>query len=161
MTYQEFTQKFKYQTETLSYEKQLVLAISICKRLFFDYQIFSEENNWGNPDLLLDTITYIAKTNHLKVDESLIKAKTKDTEAVTPDTEDFQDASYALNSCTSVLETLDFLIDHKAEHIYAIGTFLTDTVYSRIRDSAEINDSEIDNSIEIITARDFLLGLSR
>lgn len=32
------------------YEKHLSLAINICKKVFPDYQGFSESNQWGDPE---------------------------------------------------------------------------------------------------------------
>lgn len=161
MTYQEFTRQFKHQTQSLSYRKQIELAISICKKLFFDYQKFSEANNWGNPDLILDTIKFIEKCKNLEINNGLFKEKIKQIEAITPDTENFDDASYALNTCVAVCETLDFLTDRKAAHIYAVGTCLTDTVDFKIQEDTNLKKSEIDNNSEMIKARNFLLEMSQ
>lgn len=161
MTYQEFTRQFKLQTKSLSYEKQIGLAISICKKLFFDYQEFSERNNWGNPDLILDTVKLIEESKNIKVDSSLIKEKISQIEAITPDTEDFGDASYALNCCVAACETLDFLIDHKAEHVYVIGTCLTDTIDIKIQEDDELTEKEIDDNSDMIATRKFLIEMSQ
>lgn len=161
MTYQKFIRHFKLQTESLSYPKQIDLAISICKRLFFDYQEFSDAKNWGNPDLVLDTIRFIEESKDLKVDKDILKEKINQIMAITPDNDDFGDASYALNSCVAVCETLDFLTDHKAEHIYAIGTCLIDTIDFKIQEEAELTEHEINNNSEMIEARNFLLAMTR
>jgi hypothetical protein len=81
--------------------------------------------------------------------------------AITPDTEDFGDSSYALNSCVAVCETLDFLTDHKAEHIYAIGTCLIDTIDFKIQEDDDLTQEEIDKNSNMIAARQFLLEMSR
>lgn len=161
MTYQEFTRQFKLQTESLSYHKQIDLAISICKKLFFDYQKFSEANNWGDSDLLLDTIKFVEQSKDLKIDEALSIAKINQIEAITPDTEDFGDASYALNCCVAVCETLEFLTNHKAEHIYSVGICLTDTIDFKIQEEDESTETEIDNHSAMSEARKFLLEMSR
>jgi uncharacterized protein YjaG (DUF416 family) len=161
MTYKEFIRDFKLQTESLSYQKQIDLAISICKKLFFDYQKFSEDNNWGSPDLILDTIKFIEETKALTVDKELLKKKYNQIVSITPDTEDFGDADYALNSCAAVCETLDFLTDHKAEHIYAIGTCLTDTIDFKIQEDADLTEDEIDKNPEMIATRKFLMEVTR
>jgi uncharacterized protein YjaG (DUF416 family) len=161
MTYQEFTRHFKLQTESLSYQKKIDLAISICKKLFFDYQKFSEDNNWGDPHLVLDTIKFIESSKDLEADKDLLKEKINQIEAITPDTEDFADASYALNSCVAVCETLVFLTDYKAECIYAIGTCLTDTIDFKIQEDDDLTEDEIDKNSDMIAARQFLLEMSR
>jgi len=160
MTYQEFTRHFKHQTETLSYHKQINLAIAICKRLFFDYQEFCDRNNFCNSDLFLDTIKFIEEFKNLKVDEKLLNEKINQIQIITPDTEDFVDASYALNSCVAVCETLDFLIDNKSEHIYVIGTCLTDTVCFKIYEDDHMTEDQIDKKPEMIEARKWLLAMS-
>jgi uncharacterized protein YjaG (DUF416 family) len=93
MTYQEFTRQFKLQTESLSYHKQIDLAISICKKLFFDYQKFSEDNNWGHPDLVLDAIKFVEESKDATLDKDLLKEKINQVMAITPDTDDFDGAS--------------------------------------------------------------------
>lgn len=137
------------------------LAIAICKKLFFDYQRFVEDNDWGDADLVLDTITFIDNSKSLKVDPALLKEKIEQIMAVTPDTEDFGDASYALNCCVAVCESLDFLIDYNAEHIYTIGTCLTDTIDFKIQEDGDLTESEIDNNYKMIEARKFLIEMSR
>ena len=107
MTYPEFTKKFKLQSERLSYERKTHFAIVVCKKLYIDYLKFYQENEWGDPDLLLDTIAFIEKLRNSHPDSSIINERLHSIEAITPDTEDFEDASYALNACVAVYETLD------------------------------------------------------
>jgi hypothetical protein len=56
MTYQGILSEFKLHVQSLSYSNRLRLIIAIGKDLFFDYKRFSETYQWGNPDLLLDSI---------------------------------------------------------------------------------------------------------
>jgi len=160
MTYQEFARDFKLKTETLLYHEQIDLAVSICKRLYSDYQKFSTKNNWGSPDLLLDTIEFIEEFKTTDNDSILVKEKINQIEEITPDTEDFGDSSYALNACVAVCETLAFLIDHEGEHIYNVGTCLTDTIDFKIQEDTDLKQHEIDNNAIMVAARAFLLGVS-
>jgi uncharacterized protein YjaG (DUF416 family) len=161
MTYQEFARIFKLKTETLLYPEQIDLAVSICKRLYFDYQKFSDKNSWGNAELLLDTIKFIEEFKITKSDKILVEEKISKIGEITPDTEDFADSSYALNACVAICETLDFLIDHKGEHIYNVGTCLTDTIDFKIQEDGNLKQHEIDSNKEMIAARTFLLGVNR
>lgn len=161
MTYQEFIQQFKLQTKSLSYHKQIALAISVCNRLCVDYQKFSEDNNWGNPDLILDTIRFIEESKDSGPDARLIKEKIAQVDDITPDTEDFGDAIYALNTCVAICETLNFLADHRAEHIYAIGTCLTDNIDFKIQEDVDLDEGEIDSNPKMVEARSFLVEMSR
>jgi uncharacterized protein YjaG (DUF416 family) len=161
MTYKEFIQLFNLQTSTLSYEKQMNLAIAVCKKLFRDYRDFSLQNDWGNSDLILDTIKFIESFKNVEVDKKLLKQKVRGIENITPDTEDFGDASYALNSCIVVCETLDFMADKNHNHIYVIGTCFTDTVDFKIQEDDELTEELIDRNPEMVAARMFLLNMSK
>ncbi|GAB3557791.1 DUF416 family protein [Spirosoma fluminis] len=161
MTYPEFTKKFKLQSERLSYERKIHFAIIICKKLYIDYLKFYQENEWGDPDLLLDTIAFIEKLRNSHPDSSIINERLHSIEAITPDTEDFEDASYALNACVAVYEALEFLIDRKPEHIYNIGTCLTDTIDSLIQEESSLEESEIDINPLMIETREFLLAMTQ
>jgi len=160
MTYKEFARNFKLKTEALLYHEQIDLAVSVCKRLYSDYQKFTIKYNWGNPDLLLATIGFIEEFKTTDIDSIPVREKISQIEENTPDTEVFGDSSYALNACVAICETLDFLIDHKGEHIYNVGICLTDTIDFKIQENASLKQPEIDNNKEMIAARTFLLGLN-
>lgn len=157
MTYQEFDSRFKKQVARLSQQKQLDLVLNICKKLFFDYQTFHEKNEWGNPDVLLDGIHLIESSRTKKLQEDLIKAAIKKIEEVTPDTEDFGDASYALNACCAVCSTLDFLLESKPEHIYYVGTSLYDTIDAKVQEDDDLSEEEIDKHPLIVETKRYLL----
>jgi uncharacterized protein YjaG (DUF416 family) len=161
MTYQEFTAKFKLRATKTSYEKQLQLALSVCKKLFFDYQLFSDKNNWGDSDMLLDAIKIIENATLASFDEGLISKMIDSITTITPDTEDFGDVSYALNACVSVCESLAFLIDKDAEHIYTIGTMLTDTIDFKIQEDSDLTQEQIDRDPIMIETRNYLLELTK
>lgn len=66
MTYKESESKFKAHVDLTICSKINQLAISVCKRLFPDYQEFYLANNWGDPDILLDSIKLIdSDKNHI------------------------------------------------------------------------------------------------
>ena len=64
-----------------------------------------------------------------------INLLTKEVEKNTPDTENFSTnfVSSALDACTAVLESLDFLVDNQFSRIKDISSFATDTVYMYIQ----------------------------
>jgi hypothetical protein len=47
MNYKELDSRIRLQVARLSFEKQLALALSVCKKLFPDYQDFFITNQWG------------------------------------------------------------------------------------------------------------------
>ncbi|MBC7981791.1 DUF416 family protein [Candidatus Parcubacteria bacterium] len=159
MRYVEFVSKFKAQVVNAPPDKKILLAISICKKLFFDYQIFAKENNWGNPDLLLDAIKLAE--GFQPEDEKKVQYFLSQIDDNCPDSEDFGNASYAINASSAVYETLQFLIDQNSEHIYNIGISLTDTVDFKIQEDEELTDEQIDSHPLMIEARYYLIESSR
>ena len=147
------------QSVNTSPDKQILLAIAVCKQLFFDYQKFTKENNWGNPDLLLDAINLAE--NFQASDEQKIKDLLPQIHDNCPDSEDFGNASYAINASSAIYETLQFLIDHNSEHIYNIGNCLTDSLDFKIQEDDELTDEQIDNHPLMIEARNYLIESTR
>ena len=158
MTYREFDIALKNRINTLSTNEQLELAISVCKKLFPDYQEFHFKHKWGNPNVLIDTIAICEKDDVHNLDISFLAELLKKVDEVIPDTEDFEDCSYALNAGSAVYETLQFLIDKKSSHIINASTCLTDTIDFKLQVDASLLEEEIDNEAKMIMARNFLLG---
>lgn len=157
MTFQEFDSKLKKHVAKLPFERQLDLALNICKKLFFDYQQFYEVNKWGNPDILLDAIHLIEQSKIVRPDRGLTAATVKKVEEVTPDTEDFGEAIYALNACCAVCYTLEFLLENKPELIYYVGTSLCDTIDARVQRGYDLSEEEIDRHPMMVGTRNYLL----
>ena len=161
MQYQEFDSKFKKRVANLSRKRQLNLALDICKKLFFDYQTFSEKNEWGNPDRLFDGIQLVESSKARMSGEELIRATIKSIKEVTPDTEDFGDASYALNACFAVCSTLNFHLESKPEHIYYVGISLYATIDAKVQEDDDLSKEEIDKHPLIVETRRYLLGVAQ
>jgi uncharacterized protein len=161
MTFHEFTSVFKNQVDKLSYQRKLDLSISICKRLFFDYQKFSVENEWGNPDVLLDAISLIEQSRTETPEPTKLKAMLQEIDEATPDTNDFGEANYAVNASGAVYETIEFLLDGKTEHICNIGTYLIETVDAKVQGDDELSQDEIDQHPKMVETRNYLLAETR
>ena len=161
MKYKEFVSKFKLQSCNLPKERKLHLAVGICKKLFFDYQKFSDENQWGDPDILLDAINLAESSVSKAVDISKVKELLPNIMVTAPDSEDFENASYAINACSAVYETMEFLIDDNCEHIFNIGTCLTDTIDFKVQEKDELTEDQIDNHLLMIEARNYLIQSTR
>lgn len=61
MNYRDFTNLIENRVPLLPKRSQLEVAIKICKKLFFEYQTFSETYHWGDPNLLIDGIKLCEK----------------------------------------------------------------------------------------------------
>ena len=163
MRYEDFIFHFKKQVFDLDNSKQLELSISICKRLYADYFIFTETHKWGDPDILLDAIKYCDNVNFLTIDESLIDERLIQVEKITPHMDDYGDeiSSYALNACVAVYETLQFLIDRNPKRVFDVGICLTDTIDFKIQEVKDLSDTQIDEDPLMIEATNFLMSKSK
>jgi uncharacterized protein YjaG (DUF416 family) len=157
MNYQTFIESLKTRVALLSVAQRKELGLAVCKKLFFDYQIFSHENSWGDSDLLLDGINFIQKSNLEEVDVLQTNIFIEEIEKITPDTEDFSNCSYALNACTAVLDTLNYLISKNIDSILSCCTYLNDTVDFKIQEPTTLPESQINSHPAMIEARNFLL----
>ncbi len=157
MKYEEFNKLFQSKVYSLSNEKKFDLAISVCKRLFPDYQQFYLENNWGDPDILLDSIKLCELYNTQEINAHSVKEMLPKVDKIAPDSENFGNASYAINACGAVYETLEFIIDNDSKHILNIGTYLTDTIDFKVQEEDELTQQQIDDHPMMMEARKFLL----
>lgn len=157
MTYSEFNIKLEDHLRGLDFRQQLALSISICKKLFPDYHEFCKANNWGDPDVLIDSINLCESFCKNEVESRQLAECLPKIEIITPDTDYFGDASYALNAAVAVCTTIEFLISQKPEHILSTCSCLTDTVDFRIQEDDELTEEEIDSHPMMTEAREFLL----
>lgn len=158
MNYKNFVISFHQHIHSLSNEQQFNLALSVCKKLFPGYQEFYLANSWGDPDSLLDAISFCQASFHNPVDETRVKEHLQKVFDDCPHSDDFENAFYAINASGAVDATLRFLIDNNPEHIYEAGIYLTDTIDSKIQEDRELSEQEIDDHPSMIEARQFLLG---
>ena len=126
-------------------------------RLPQSYQQFYLENNWGDPDLLLDSVKMCELSKIQEVSVHSVKEMLPKVDKIIPDTEDFEDGSYALNASAAVYEALEFLVDKDKQHVLNIGTYLTDTIDSKIQEEDEFTQQQIDDHPMMIEARKYLL----
>lgn len=159
MTYNEFIGQFRQHIQKLTYENQFGLAISVCKRLFPDYKDFFLQNNWGDPNGLLDAISYCETFFKNGGNSDLLKEYAKKVFDNCPHSDDFENASYAINASGAVHGTLEFLLYKNPNYIYEIGTYFTDTIDFKIQDDNEdITEKGIDAHLLMMEARTYLLS---
>jgi hypothetical protein len=65
-------------------------------------------------------------------------------EAITPDSNHFEDAGLAINACGAVHYTLHFLLDGDIQHLYHVCTSLYDTIDAMIQEDYFLTEEEID-----------------
>ena len=82
-------------------------------------------------------------------------------EAFLPDMDDYNSdtiASYGLNACAAVCDSLQFLTDQDKNHIYSISTYYTDTIYIRLQENNDMTSEEVENHPVTAQSRNFILG---
>lgn len=122
------------QIKQLSRNVSVDFGLDICKRLLPYYIEFSIRKNWGNVDLLSSAIQLCEQSVGTNVNKQLIDQLLEEIDQVTPNTEDFDDASYALNAANAIYMLLEYLLDDDQRHIVDISTCMTDTLDSKIQD---------------------------
>ena len=154
MTNKQLTTIIDNQIEKLPFGKAIDFAVDICKRLLPDYVIFHQNNEWGNPELITEAITFCENNRiSFKIDENELTSHIDKLESVTPDTEDFGDwdGSYALNAACATLELLEYLRDRNTAHIKNISSLITDTIDFKINEETEeISDEQLKEHPKII-----------
>jgi uncharacterized protein YjaG (DUF416 family) len=159
MLYKDFVSLFRKQVYALSYEGQLSLALAVCKRMYFDYEHFVEVEQWGDSDLLMDTILHCDRAQIHPIAVNTLKQMREQIDAITPDTEDFGDylGTYALNAAASVYEIIQFQLDKNPVHVYRVGIYYLDTTDFKIQEKESLWDEQIDEHPMTVEARNFLL----
>lgn len=159
MVYKDFDSLFRQQVYAISFEQGLDLALAVCRQLYPNYEHFVLSEHWGNKDVLLDAIRLCEQAKTSEVEKVKLKEMLSKVDSITPHMDDFgnYNGSYALNAAASVYETLEFIIDKGLQHIYNIGTYLTDTMDFKIAEQQDLTDEQIDEHPMMVQARTFLL----
>lgn len=154
MTVSEFTPLLTRQLNGLTNEKAADFALNICRRLFPEYTDFSVRNNWGDPEVIEEAISFCTQNKTFQnVEFEKVKKLHKAVELVIPDMDDFGDfdSSYALNASCAVLELLEFFLDGDKTHILNISTYMTDTVDFKISEAEpDLTNEQLDHHEKIV-----------
>ena len=104
----EIINNIKDQLKELDYNQSLTFAYLLSKKLFSDYALFAEYEDFGKPDVLYSGLIALRKrisgANNENQLEKLITDLWNDEE-ITPDTDDFPgniSESLALNSVSAI-----------------------------------------------------------
>ncbi|HTF31627.1 MAG TPA: DUF416 family protein, partial [Flavitalea sp.] len=138
----------------LDFPKQAAFNYLTCERLYPNYVYFSDNFDFGNPDVLRAAVDYLYRNIfQISPDKNKITILTKEVGKNTPDTESFSTifVSSTLDACTTIGDSLDFLIDKDFSSIKNISTYATDTVSMYIQEieSLDLNkDNDFQKKIE-------------
>ncbi len=107
MTYTEYTISLEDKMNRTGFENKLEMGISICKLLIQNYIEFNRKHNWGDKNKILDAFNFVNQHDKEIIDSNQILMHIKYVEQNTPDTNDFDDCSYALNTCSAIYHMLN------------------------------------------------------
>jgi uncharacterized protein YjaG (DUF416 family) len=125
------------QLRQLTFIKQLAFAYLVCERLYPNYSFFSNKYRFGDPNILRQAADFIL---HNFFEEHPDKTKMdlfrKLIDKNTPDPGEFRTglASSALDACSALRETFEFIKDKEPSRLEDISTFATDSVSMHIMD---------------------------
>jgi uncharacterized protein YjaG (DUF416 family) len=121
----------------LSFTKQLAFGYLTCVRLYPNYVYFSNNFNFGSQQVLRKAIDFLYLNIFEKnPDRNKIDLLIKNIDKNIPEPADYDTilASSALDACTVIIETLNFLADKKTSRLHDISTMATDTADMYIQD---------------------------
>ncbi|WP_350284654.1 DUF416 family protein [uncultured Croceitalea sp.] len=121
----------------LTKRNKLLFAFWVSKRLFNNYVYFNKRMSFGDIDAMLDAINLIEeslKTDTTNIDE--VKRVITSIDNNAPDMDDFSTilASFALDSCNSLYESLEYILDEDDSHVINIGTYARDSVHMFVQE---------------------------
>ena len=142
------------QLNKLDFSKQLVFAYLACERLYPNYCYFSKNYEFGNPKVLRKAIDYISDNIfNYSPDTNTINLFIQQLDANIPEPADYDTilASSALDSCTSIIEALNYLLDKQTSRLNNISTMATDTADMYIQQKEDLdynNDKDFQKKID-------------
>ncbi len=148
-------QQLDTQLRGLSAMQKAMFGASCCERLLPNYDKFASEAQWGNREVLRSALEFIwlaiEEDAFDVIDPTRVDAMIASCESATPDTDRFRSkfTSSALDAATSVIELLQFLIDHSLQHILDISTLSLDSVDMYIQELLNIDylDTDFESKI--------------
>ncbi len=151
-----FEIEIKQLIKPLSFQAKALFAAITSERLYPNYVLFQERTAWGNSLLLKDAIALIYQytiNNSLISVEEVEYFKTR-IDLIMPDTEDFEGTltSWALDACTTLINTLNFFISKDDQDIFWVASTSIDTVDFFLYEKEQMGT--LDSSDEIQTEHD-------
>jgi len=134
----------------LPLNKQTAFAWLTCERLFRNYLYFYNITGFGDPSMIRAGIEYLSAhvlNDQIKISE--IKDLLVQLEKNTPEPGNFDSwsASAALDTCSVLFESLNFLVDHLQKRLTTISTLAIDSVDMYIQEIENL-DFSIDKDFQ-------------
>ncbi|RFM33164.1 DUF416 family protein [Chitinophaga silvisoli] len=129
----------------MSYTKQMVYAYLTCRRLFMNYEYFSENFHFGNPSILNAAIDYIeGELFSGKHDKNTIDYFYKEVEANVPETDEFDThlSTVAMLSAAVIGDTLKFMSGKDFKDMVALVQGADEVIYYHVVSVYDLDQSD-------------------
>jgi uncharacterized protein len=136
----------------LSPRHQLAFAASCCERAIPNYQRFSRQEGWGNPEVLRRALDYVWRlVGGERATAEELQERIDECRRVTPNLDDFGsvEAASAQEAAFSVLILLEYSSDANPRHAVRISGFSRDTIdmFVQMRDQVDPSSPSLDERV--------------
>ena len=122
----------KDKVNNLSKEKLLLFAGINCEKLYPSYQKFTKVENTGDPELIEPALSLIFQSvfNHQLFSINEVNEIKNKIDIIIPELSDYESslASFAVDFCSAIYDTLDFITDGDINKIVNTAIYALDTV---------------------------------
>lgn len=144
----EFMEEVEKSVLKLSRTKRILFSVINSERLLDCYVAFQRINGWGDHLVLRNSMDMVYE---YLIDNKVysladFRRQLEVIDNITPHMDDFSGviASFALNACTSVENTLDYIISGDVKYVMEMVTAAYDTVDMFVQEKENLNSRDID-----------------
>jgi uncharacterized protein YjaG (DUF416 family) len=132
---------------------RIAFGVACCERLVPNYAAFSHEVQWGNENVLKETIERLWEHCLEKcLLQGEVERLTKACELAAPDSEAFSSplTTFAQDAAFAVCSVLDYLSEHRVEKIAQASSYAIDTVdlYVQEVENMKPNTADLEERIK-------------
>lgn len=135
----------------IAFKQRILFTVLTCEKMFPNYLYFSEKEQWGHPDVLEEVIVIMYQIlQGTKVPKKELEALYDSINEYAPDTNAFGGtASYALDACSAIGETLEHVLTKEIENAVNVASYARDTVdmFVQEKENFNSNDPELEKKI--------------
>jgi uncharacterized protein YjaG (DUF416 family) len=143
----DFLRSIESKIVKLDFKQQVLFAVLICEKLLPNYRQFSEREEWGNIEVLEEAIVILYQfLQDIDLNDTELDGIYEKIIEITPDVTSFEGelASYALDACSVVSDSVEFLLSEDLSYLLNIASIARDTVDTFAQESEELNPGDED-----------------
>ncbi len=148
----EFLKSVEGKITKLDFKQQVLFAVLICEKLLPNYRQFNEKEEWGNIEILEEAIVMLYQfLQDIDLNDAELDGIYEKIIEVTPDVGLFEGdlASYALDTCSAVSDSVEFLLSEDLSYLLNIASIARDTVDTFVQESELAGDFGDDFEMKI------------